>query len=124
MIEQDWEGNQLDKDIIIPGNKVYGPEKCAFVSRNLNMFTTESGSIRGEWPVGVYWHKREKKFLSRCCNPITRKQETVGYFDDPAEAHKAWRVKKHEHACRYADMQTDPRIAEALKSRYLNGAAL
>lgn len=121
MMTQDWEGKQLDKDIICPGNKVYGPDKCVFVSRELNMFTTDSGAIRGELPIGVYWHVRDKKFLSRCCNPLTRKQETIGYFDDPAEAHKAWRAKKHEHACRYADMQTNPRIAAALKSRYLNG---
>ena len=122
MLTQEWEGKQLDKDILSPGNKVYGADKCVFVSRELNMLTTDSGAIRGEWPIGVYWHKREKKFLSRCSNPLTRKQETVGYFDDPAEAHKAWRAKKHEHACRYADMQTDQRIAAALKSRYLDGA--
>lgn len=119
MMTQPWEGNQLDKDILIPGNKVYGPGKCVFVSRQLNMFLTDSGSIRGEWPIGVHWKERDKKFISQCCNPITRKQETIGYFNDPAEAHEAWRAKKHEHACRYADMQKDPRIAQALRARYL-----
>lgn len=37
MMEQDWEGNQLDKDIIIHGNKVYGPDTCMFVDRKTNI---------------------------------------------------------------------------------------
>lgn len=119
MFLQPWEGNHLDKDILFPGNKVYGPDTCVFVSAAINLLTTDSGSIRGKWPIGVYLNVRDKKFLSRCCNPLTGKQEVIGYFDDPAEAHEAWRAKKHEHACRYADQQTDPRIAAALRARYL-----
>lgn len=36
MVEQDWEGNDLDKDFIVPGNRVYGPEFCMFLSRKVN----------------------------------------------------------------------------------------
>ena len=38
MTTQPWEGNQLDKDILVPGNKVYGPDVCVFVSGDLNKF--------------------------------------------------------------------------------------
>jgi len=31
-----WEGLELDKDIIKPGNKIYSPESCCFVSKRLN----------------------------------------------------------------------------------------
>jgi len=32
---------------------------------------------------------------------------------------EAWRAKKHDLALQYAEMQSDPRVAEALKLRYL-----
>jgi hypothetical protein len=28
---QEWQGRQLDKDILWPGNKIYAPDKCLFV---------------------------------------------------------------------------------------------
>lgn len=36
MLGQEWEGNQLDKDIMYHGNKVYGPDTCMFVDRKTN----------------------------------------------------------------------------------------
>lgn len=122
MLSQDWEGKQLDKDILFPGNKVYGPDSCVFVSSQLNSFMIDCCAARGKWPIGVCWAERAGKFIALCRNPFTGKRGHLGYFTDPFEAHEAWRAKKHEYACRYADMQTDPRIAEALKSRYLKGA--
>lgn len=118
MIQQDWKGNHLDKDIIVTGNKVYGPEFCAFVDPSLNMFTTDSAAARGEWPIGVSWQERAKKFHSRCSNPFTKKYEHLGYFNCPNQAHQAWKARKHELACQLADLQTDQRVAEALRIRY------
>lgn len=117
MAKQSWEGSQLDKDILIPGNKVYSPETCVFVSRELNSFMTDSGSARGQLPIGVDWHLG--KFRANCNNPFSGAKEHLGYFADPNKAHEAWRARKHELACQYADMQTDPRVAAALRSRYL-----
>lgn len=42
MIKQDWEGKELDKDLLVQGNKVYGPETCVFVSGLVNKFITTS----------------------------------------------------------------------------------
>lgn len=38
MEAQEWEGMELDKDIIIEGNKTYCPEACAFVHLRTNRF--------------------------------------------------------------------------------------
>lgn len=38
MMSQSHEGACLDKDILVPGNRVYGPEFCAFVSIKLNNY--------------------------------------------------------------------------------------
>lgn len=116
MLAQDWEGKELDKDILFQGNKVYSPYACVLVSKQLNSFMNDSGSSRGEWPIGVSLLKG--KFMARCCNPFTRKREFLGYFTDPDNAHEAWRKRKYELALIYADQQTDPRTATALRARY------
>lgn len=118
METQDWQGKQLDKDLIFIGNKVYSPNACAFVSHATNSFTTDRVNSRGDWPVGVQYDKRYQKFDSRCCNPFTRKNEYIGSFTCPNEAHLAWKKRKRELACLLADLQTDDRVATALRLRY------
>lgn len=121
METQDWEGKQLDKDILFRGNKVYSPDTCVFVDGAVNSFLLDRAAARGEWPIGVYWFERDAKFMSMCCNPITKKREYLGLFHCPQEAHLAWKKCKHELACQLADIQTDERVAEALRTRYKLG---
>jgi hypothetical protein len=121
MERQDWEGKQLDKDALIPGNKVYGPGACVFIPGELNTFLINRTTTRGGWPIGVCLDKAINKFKAVCRNPFIRKNEFLGLFDFPDAAHRAWRDRKHQHACTYADQQADPRIAAALRSRYIEG---
>lgn len=118
METQDWQGKQLDKDIIFTNSKVYSPETCAFVSGVTNSFVTASDATRGNFPLGVSWHKVAKKFIAQCCNPFTKKNEYLGRFNCPKEAHEAWRKRKHELAHLIAELETDSRVKEALKKRY------
>jgi len=115
----DWQGRQLDKDLLIQGNRVHGPQTCAFISHGLNTFTTDHAAARGDWPIGVYWNKQNGKFMAQCRNPFTGKREYLGLFTCPAEAHEAWRKRKHELALQIAALHADPRIAAALSVRYL-----
>ena len=119
MADQDWSGNSLDKDLLVKGNKIYSPDTSVFISVQLNNFLGDCRKARGEHPIGVSWHKRTGTFRADCNNPFTRKAESLGHFTCATKAHEAWRVRKHQLALRYADMQTDPRIAEALRTRYL-----
>ena len=118
MEQQDWHGKCLDKDIVIPGSKLYSPDTCAFVLKATNSFVTASDAIRGECPIGVSLFKRTGKYLARCKNPFTGKQEHLGYFLTPEEAHEAWRKRKHVLAQLVAATESDPRVVEALKKRY------
>lgn len=118
MDKQDWEGMQLDKDLLLEGNKVYGAEKCVFVSRMVNIFTIDRGNDRGEWLIGVDWYKRKNKFRSSCSNPFTKKREHLGYFTCEQEAHQEWLKRKLELAYELAAIQTDQRVAKALIKRY------
>lgn len=117
---QDFEGMQLDKDLLFEGNKVYSDKTCVFVSRAVNSFTLDCGASKGEWLIGVYWHRRDGKFISQCSNPFTKKQENLGYFTCEQEAHEAWLTRKLELAYLLAAEQTDERIAKALIERYTN----
>lgn len=118
MGKQDYKDKQLDKDILLEGNKVYSPDTCVFVSCAVNLFVTDSGKAREEWPIGVYWDKSSEKFKAQIS--INGKQKFLGYFTCPQEAHKAWLAAKLELAYALAAEQTDSRVAEALINRYAN----
>ena len=118
MEQQDWEGKELDKDILISDNKLYSPETCAFVSSVTNTFVLASGASRGEYPVGVCWEKSRQKYRARCSNPLTKRLDCLGMFTTPEEAHEVWRKRKHELAQLVAETEADSRVKEALKKRY------
>ena len=118
MIQQDWEGKELDKDLLIEGNKVYSPEACVFVDRMTNQFTVDGGATRGDYMLGVCWDYVNGKFRTQCRNPFTGKREHLGYFASEIEAHLAWKRRKHELSLQLAELQSDPRSTQALKIRY------
>lgn len=120
MEKQDFEGKQLDKDLLFSGDKVYSADTCVFVTQAVNKFTIDCGSARGEWMIGVHWHKGANKFISSCSNPFTKKREHLGYFASEGEAHQVWLKRKLELAHELADIQPDPRVAKALIERYAN----
>ena len=121
METQDWQGKHLDKDILKAGNKVYCPEYCIFVDHKINSFVLDRGASRGDCMIGVNWDKDRGKFYSQCSNPTTGKSEYIGRYSDELEAHLAWKRRKHELACELAESEycNDPRLAEALRTRYL-----
>lgn len=120
METQDWEGKELDKDLLSKGGKVYSPTTCCFISKQINMFMTESSATRGQWPIGVCFVEATGKFRTQCRNPFLGKQETVGNFSTPEEAFLAWKVRKLALARMLAESQSNPIIAKALVEKYEN----
>lgn len=118
MEKQDWQGNHLDKDLLVHGNKIYSKDFCVFISQELNSFFNERLGAKSLFMVGVHLSKCGKKFKSQCRDPFTKKEVYLGRFETEIEGHLAWKSKKREHANRLADMQNDERIASALRSRY------
>ena len=112
METQDWQGKQLDKDIIAPGNKVYSPDTCVFVPQALNKLLTDSAAARGEYPIGASWHKASNKF---CANiKIAGHQKHLGVFTCPHEAHMVWREAKVRLVRETAYEQADIRLKRGL----------
>lgn len=118
MENQDWEGRQLDKDLLVEGNKIYSAETCIFVTPTVNAFTNSRRASRGDLLLGVSWDSKSEKFRASCGNPTTKKQENLGLFTSEQAAHQAWRKRKLELAHELAAIQTDPRISKALINRY------
>lgn len=118
METQDWEGKQLDKDLLFQGNKVYSPETCVFIDQKVNLFMTERQNDSGGFPVGVSLYKPTNRFRAYCNDVLTGKKKHLGYYNTPEEAYEAWMVYKLEQATILASMQPDQRIAEAIVKRY------
>lgn len=117
---QDWENKDLDKDILIVGNKIYGPNTCVFVDKKVNYFMLERTASRGIWPMGVCFHKLMSLFMSQCKEVNTGKSRYLGCYNTPEEAHQAWLAFKLEQAYILAAEQKDERVAKALIDRYEN----
>ena len=92
------DGFSLDKDLLTPGNREYGPDTCLYVPQWINTFTVDNGASRGEFPIGVCLHKRTGRYRSLCHNPITGKDNELGLFNTPEAAHEAWLNYKLELA--------------------------
>jgi hypothetical protein len=95
MISQDWEGNHLDKDILIPGNKIYSPETCCFISPEVNTLLVYSKTRIGKYPIGVSYHKASKKYFAQCA--ASGKHVNIGIFDTAEDAENAYRTYKSNH---------------------------
>lgn len=93
---------ELDKDIIVKGNKTYSPEFCVLVPKNINSLFTKREADRGEYPIGVYFHKTKEKFVSKCADG-KGKQKQIGYYDSIEEAFKAYKTFKEALIKQIAD---------------------
>lgn len=86
------DGYVLDKDILIPGNKIYSPERCVFIPEGLNSFVIFQDMRRGSLPIGVSASKQTRKFQAKIS--INGQRKFLGYFDTPSEANEAWAREK------------------------------
>lgn len=88
-LNSDW---QLDKDILKKGNKHYSFDNCCFVPREINTLLINSKKSRGEYPIGVFYDKRDKKI--RACVKIDNKNKFLGSFNSINDAFDAYKIAK------------------------------
>ena len=118
METQDWEGKDLDKDLLVYQNKVYSPETCCFVNKEINNFITLHSNKRGDFPLGVYYNSNKNKIVGQCANG-DGVSEYLGYYETPEEAHKAWQEAKIERGEILKLKQTNSLISQGL-TRVIN----
>ena len=122
MDSKDWHGKELDKDLLVPGNKLYSPSTCCFISPRLNSFISERDYSEAELPIGVTT-QANGTFRTKC-RDMNRKQVSLGTYQTKAEAHEAWRVFKLEMAKKHAALENNPAIYDAIVRRYENYGSL
>jgi hypothetical protein len=118
MLEQDWEGRALDKDIIKDGNKEYGPVCCRFVTQATNSALSKRVRLKTKLdnlPVGVthYPHagKNYQTTVGRVTSPFFRKgrfvtlEEAVSFYKE----HKAALIR----SC--LELESDPEIRRGIE---------
>ena len=118
MAAQDWSGKALDKDVLVPGNKSYSPDTCAFIDQATNKLLTDSKAARGACPLGV--SVKGGRYRASC--KVNGSGVYLGVYDTPELAHAAYRACKSRVVWEAANLQTDPRVKAALL-RYSAGLA-
>ena len=87
---KDW---QLDKDLLVKGNKVYNESTCIFIPKEINQVLVKRENMRGKYPIGVYWSHKNKAFMARV-NMNKGKYEYLGSFNAEIEAFNAYKTAK------------------------------
>ena len=104
-------GWELDKDILVRGNKVYSEDTCCFVPKEINLLLVKHDKGRGDYLLGVDYHKNRRQFRARCSD------KHLGWFNTEIEAFNAYKEAKEAYikdvANKWKD-KIDPRVYEAL----------
>ena len=82
-IEHHKEGYELDKDLFIPHNKEYSPDKCFFVPNTLNVLIQ---------PMAKGYSKKRNKYVARVKRG--NKNYNLGTFDTAEEAREEYLKNK------------------------------
>lgn len=104
---EDW---ALEKDLLKPGNKVYGPETCVMVPPWVNQAIVHLSAVGYSFKS----YKKSKQYH------VAVSGKWIGAFDTEAEAETAWRAARINAIAEIIDRYKlepnyDPRVVEALE---------
>lgn len=109
LVEHIWE---LDKDLLVPGNRQYGPETCCVIPQHVNTLFTDHSIARGKYPLGVSIDNaaRGAKFVASVSG--SAKGRRIGRYHTISDAQRAYWSEKfrviQETAIRYWQYLPEP----------------
>lgn len=111
------ENYALDKDLLVPCNKVYCEDACIFLPHAINSFIAYQGPAVTSYLRGAHYVPKLNKYRALCEPSGSDYSRHVGYFDTEEEAHLAYKDRKKTVgkilAARWAD-RIDPKALAAL----------
>ena len=113
----DFENKQIDKDLLIPGNKVYGPDTCLMVRPIVNCWFKPT--CKGDLPRGVCWNPAWKKGRSpnpyrAQITPIGGKRKSLGFYATIEEASAVFEKAREEQIKILIETETDLKVKNAM----------
>ena len=113
---------ELDKDILSKGNKIYSPERCIFVPKNINLLFIKNNAIRGDLPIGVTLESKSDKYRARCnmldFDRNKTKEVFLGHYSSSKEAFNAYKNFKEKIIKQVADYHKDKIPKKLYKAMY------
>lgn len=106
---------ELDKDLLLKGNKIYSEDTCLFLPHHINSTLTKSNKARGKYPIGVTVDKRGGNFFAQMT--VGDEHKKFGYSSTPEGAFRAYKEAKEAYIKELAEKwkdQIDPRAYNAL----------
>lgn len=105
------EGWEIDKDILVKGNKLYSPSTCCFVPQHINVVFAKSNKRRGNCCIGVTKHGSGFRAMIR----INNIHHNLGTFRKEEDAFNVYKIEKEKHIKQLAEQYKDQ-----LESRVYN----
>lgn len=115
-VENKWSEDSinLDKDILVKGNKMYSPDTCVLVDSNINSIFVKCNKSRGKYPIGVYVDKRYGSICAQASinnRDGTYGNKYLGTFRTIEDAFNAYKSFKESYI---------KQVADEYKSKYPN----
>lgn len=97
---------ELDKDILVRGNKMYSPDTCVFAPKRINdLFVHVDAIDKNGLPTGVTYSEKTGKYKATIRK--NGKNTVLGFFDTPEEARAEYEKHKQAEIIHIADEYKD-----------------
>lgn len=107
-------GYQLDKDILVVGNRYYSPDTCCLVPSEINSLLIRPNSSKSKYKTGICIKGETGKFLVQLKK--FGKQTHVGFYTDLKDAEAAYKYEKERYVKEVAMIWKDKVDEKVFKS--------
>lgn len=112
---------ELDKDLLSGVSKYYSEDTCVFIPQEINTAIIKQNKKRGDFPLGVTYHKNTGNFVAQLSTYTGKKH--VGAFNNVIDAFAAYKKTKETYLVELAEKwkgKIDDRAYNALISYQVN----
>ena len=95
-----WE---LDKDILVKGNKIYSSKTCCLVPHNVNTLFTNHSLYKKDLPIGIT--KNSNGFCVRCNNLLIGERIYLGTYKTIEESFNVYKQYKEDVIKQVAEIE-------------------